>query len=262
MVWTDEYNATYGNSLNLVPIKGQKHNYFIHELVMRLNRGEAPVVIFVGDMGNGKSEKALRLVEILQEELDLFQGSFTQDQLIYDPLEFMEKLLEMEEEFKESYNVDQDIFEGRKAFLLDEAGVNLNVADYHSDMNKSVDEILQTMRVLNSLYIFIVPELIQIDSRIRTKADIIVHVEEQGMATPVLVEKDNKSTKRTDAFRTVPLYNHRWYPDRASEDNRKIYEDKEIPFKFGQLEEKYELMKKKREEEEKKKEKESASLEL
>jgi len=98
MVWTEEYKATYGKTLNIVPIQGKRYNYFIHEIAMRLNRGEAPVVVFVGDMGNGKSEKALRLVEILQGELNMFKGSFTNDQLIYDPLEFMKNLLDMEDE--------------------------------------------------------------------------------------------------------------------------------------------------------------------
>lgn len=262
MVWTDDYDATYGNTLNIRPIKNKRYNYFIHEIAMRLNRGEAPVVIFVGDMGKGKSEKALRLVEILQDELDMFQDTFTNDQLVYDPLEFMEKLIDMEDKYKARDLDDEDTFSGRKAFILDEAGVNLNVADYHSDMNKSVDEVLQTMRILNSLYIFCVPELIQLDSRIRTKADIIVKVEEQGKATPCLVWKDQTATTRGDAFRIEPQYKHQWSPERPSEKHRKEYESKEIDYKFGQLEEKYEAMKKMREEEKQKEKKKSANLDL
>lgn len=257
MVWTEDYEALYPNSVSIKPLQGKKYNYIIHELAMRLNRGEAPIVIFNGHTGSGKSEKALRLVEILQEELNLFKGEWTQDQLVYDPLEFLEKIMEIDEPNPE--NVDKDIHEERTAFIFDEAGINLNIADYHSDMNKSVDKVLQTMRILNSLYIFCVPELSSLDSRISRKADIIVEVEAQGVALPKLVEKDHTATKKAEAYNKIALYNHKWYPDRPSDENIKIYQNKELPFKFEELEKMYEDMKKEREEMKKKKQKEKAS---
>jgi len=245
MVWTEEYDALYFRSASIRPIKGNYYNYFIHELAMRLNRGESPSVIFVGNQGMGKSEKALRLVEILQEELNMFKGEFSEEQLVYDPLNFLEQLMDIE---TPDPDADQNVHEDRRAMIFDEAGINLNVADYHSDMNKSVDEVIQTMRILNSLYIFCVPQYSSIDSRIQREADIIVKVEEQGRATPILIEKDHTAMKKSDAFRKIGLYKHKWRPDRPSEENRKIYKNKEVPFKLGNLETLYEDMKKEREE--------------
>lgn len=257
MVWTEEYNATYDGGRKTRPLQGRMWgHHMIHDLAMLLNRGDAPVVIIVGKTNTGKSTTALRLVELFYDELDMFKGSFTDDQLVYDPLPFMKKVRDIPVPDKEDrINPDREIL------IFDEAEDTFNINEYHSDANKAVDKVINLMRIKNCMYIFCAPHLSDVDPRIRKNADWVVHKETQQKAQPVIIMKNHMADKQDEASNGYYI-DGKWYPSKPAEEYDRDYSQKDYDHKQKRMEEIVEEQIEKEKEEEEKKKKENASLDL
>lgn len=72
----ENYKAYHHDTMRVNPINGDYYHVWIHKVAEKLNQGKDVTIIICGEKGNGKSYGAIRLAEILQEELDLFKGDF------------------------------------------------------------------------------------------------------------------------------------------------------------------------------------------
>lgn len=224
MAYTEEYIALLpgkeAKRQNITPINGKIPHPFVAKLVEKLNQGKSPNVAFVGDTGNGKSMKALRLVEILYD-LNVFNGTFNpEENLVYGAENFLDVLVQQDTPEVESDDVKDD----REAIIFDEAGVELNIAEYNSQNNKNIDKTLQVARAWNNLYIFIAPKIKDMDARLQQRLDYVVHAYAQGHATTnVVIEIADKMDGKVIFKKKIDD----WHPDLPDEKLINAYREKE-----------------------------------
>lgn len=179
-MFTKDYEA-YNESGGKKPIKGKYFHIFIHKIVEKLNDGKDVNVVICGEKGNGKSMAALRLGEIIQNDLNLMSGDFEPSQnLIYDTLDYLDIMRKID---LPSYDDrDDDINPNRKVLIVDEAGVQLNKSDYHSEMNNAFSDMLDIQRKANCLVIYALPNAGDLDVRIKNDVDFVIEMIDTGWA--------------------------------------------------------------------------------
>lgn len=71
-------------------IKGKEYSLAVGQIVKMLSNGEQPRINVLADPGHGKTYLLGRLGEILHDELDILEGSFTpEEQITQDPEKFV-----------------------------------------------------------------------------------------------------------------------------------------------------------------------------
>jgi len=179
-MYTEEYEA-YTSNGKKNPIKGQYYHIFIHKIVEKLNQGKDVNVVFCGEKGNGKSMGMLRLGEIIQNELDIMDGDIDpQRNLIYDTLDYLEIMKDIP--LPDYDERDDDINPDREVIMVDEAGVQLNKSDYHTEMNDAFSDMLDIQRKANCLVMYALPVAGDLDVRIKQDIDFVVEYIGTGVA--------------------------------------------------------------------------------
>lgn len=198
----------------------------------------APVVAFVGKEGTGKSMAALEMARILHEEINVLKGDFDpKENLCYEVVEFLEIVKD----------------NSRQAIIFDEAGVNVSSKTWYEDMNRAINQTIQTMRYKSNVYIFVLPKLKDLDKSIRERIDLRIEMNKPGVADPTIYEYnfgkmdgDNRSERKQYFLET-------WTPDLPPDEHKDAYREKEIAFKEKNVEDWIdEIVRQKKEEEQEK----------
>lgn len=258
-----EYQA-YDYNDNKNSIKGEYYHIFIHKIVEKMNEGKDVNVVMCGEKGNGKSMGALRLAEIIQDEIDMVEGDFNPKRnLIYDTLDYLEIMKEIE--LPAYDDRDDDINPNREVIIVDEAGVQLNKSDYHSEMNDAFSDMLDIQRKANCLVIYALPIAGDLDVRIKKDIDFVVEFVGVGVAKVTgysyqhgRLEEDSRifvNFSRQETFvnpHLNPLEDvGLWKPDLPmNEELIQYYTEKENDFKESLPEELFEKIREQRKEEE------------
>jgi hypothetical protein len=178
-MFDDEYEA-YNEYNGKNPINDEYYHVFIHKIVEKLNEGKDVNVVMCGEKGNGKSIGALRLAEIMHDELNVFKGSFDPERnLIYDTLDYLDIMRNIE---LPEWDEDIDINPNRECIIVDEAGVQLNKSDYTTEMNEAFGDMLDVQRKANCLVIYALPIAGDLDVRIKRDIDFVVEFIDVGVA--------------------------------------------------------------------------------
>lgn len=124
---------------------------YFHFLMKKLKIGM--VIAITGSplfkTGAGKSWTALKLASIIDPD-------FSIDKVVYHPEDFLKVLERVEKSGKPGQVV-----------VIDEGGIMASSGSYHDYMNKAVSYTLQTFRTLNCMAIFCMPNLKNVDKRVR-----------------------------------------------------------------------------------------------
>jgi len=216
-----EEESITGNKFYRNPVNGVKDHPLLHKLVEKLNNGKSPTVIFVGATGNGKSMKALRMWEILYNEMNVFkEDEFQPDEhLFYEPEHILKKMQGIGTPNEHGINPD------REMLIFDEGGVNINKKDWQSTTNRAIDMILQTQRMKNCLYAFILPDIQDIDKQVIKMADYIVYVIDQGYARVSDVDVNHAYIGNNNVF--PKQFPWAWHPDLPEDNKIDAYRGKE-----------------------------------
>lgn len=258
-MFTKEYEA-YNENSGKNPINGEYFHIFIHKIVEKLNQGKDVNVVMCGEKGNGKSMGALRLAELIQNELNVMQGDFNPEtNLIYDTLEYLEIMKDIE---LPAYDArDDDINPNREIMIVDEAGVQLNKSDYHTEMNDAFSDMLDIQRKANCLVIYALPIAGDLDVRIKNDIDFVVEFIDVGVAK--VTGYNYQHGRLDDSVRIFVDFNRQetllnpglslmedpgfWKPDLANnEELIKYYTEKENEYKEELPQELYEKIKEQR----------------
>ena len=265
MFSNSDYEAYTKNGLKN-PVNGQYYHIFIHKIIEKLNQGKDVNVVMCGAKGNGKSMGALKLVEILYNELNVFNGEFdAETNLIYDTLDYLDIMRNIE--LPEYDSRDDNINPEREAIIIDESGVQLNKSDYNSEMNDAIADMLQVQRKANCLVIYCLPIAGDLDVRIKKDIDFVVEFIDVGVAKVTgytfqhgRLDKDarlfinfNRQELLTNPQLSLLDDQGFWQPSMPKDkDNLKVYSEKENDYKQGVPEELFQKIKKKRKEKENK----------
>lgn len=265
MFSNSDYEAYTKNGLKN-PVNEEYHHIFIHKIIEKLNQGKDVNVVMCGAKGNGKSMGALKLVEILYNDLDVFKGQFdAQTNLIYDTLDYLDIMRNIE--LPEYDSRDDNINPEREAIIIDESGVQLNKSDYNSEMNDAIADMLQVQRKANCLVIYCLPIAGDLDVRIKKDIDFVVEFIDVGIAKVTgytfqhgRLDKDsrlfinfNRQELLTNPQLSLLDDHGFWKPSMPKDkDNLKVYSEKENDYKQGVPEELFQKIKKKRREKENK----------
>lgn len=210
--------------------------YLLNAVINRLNEGFSPVIVICGQERVGKSTMAVDLAWRLCNEakaLDLqLDGDNIQDYLAYRPETFLEIITEST---------------GRKPILVDEAGVVAGSQDHQTKENRIIKKSIQTMGYQNNCYIFILPDFMALDKKIRNKVDIKVELYDRGKAKITGIRTNfGKMRNREFDFYKQPLPSY-WMSDFngrkdefGDEDKQAVmdgYDQKEKAFKMDNAEE-------------------------
>ncbi len=112
------------------------------------------LVVFVGDLGSGKSYSALALAEMIDLEFDV-------SKVVYKPREFLHAL---------------DRCEKGEVIIWDEAGVGIPAREWQTIQNKIISYILQTFRYKNVGIIFTTPSMNLLDAHVRGLMHYVLQV--------------------------------------------------------------------------------------
>lgn len=181
-IFTEQYQAYPQQGMYKKPLDGEYYHIFIHKIVEKLNEGKDVSIIFCGEKGNGKTYGALKLIEKMYKDLNMFEGEFDpQEQVIYDPLDYLDQMrqIDIPDEDDREDNINPD----RKAFLVDEAGLQLDKSNYYGEMNQAFADMLDIQRKANCLVIYALPVAGKIDSRIKDDIDFVIEMKDQGVAS-------------------------------------------------------------------------------
>jgi hypothetical protein len=269
-MFTEQYTAYPQQGFHKKPVQDKYYHIFIHKIVEKLNEGKDVSIIFCGEKGNGKTYGALRLIEILYNDLNMFSGEFDpQEQVIYDPLDYLDQMrqIDIPDEDDREDNINPD----RKAFLVDEAGLQLNKSDYYGEMNDAFADMLDIQRKANCLVIYALPVAGNIDSRIKDDIDFVIEMKDQGVAS--VTGFTFQHARLDEAKRMFVNYNRQesilnkfdnnglWKFDEIEDQDMLLEAMAKVDeFKRNFPEEKYQELKKKREEEEGEKESENSGV--
>lgn len=222
--------VTHNNKL--APVNDEFYHPWINKLVQKLNDGLAPTIAIVGKQGNGKSYTAVKLAEILYDEINVFEGDFEPSRnLCYTPLEFVEIFQDIEvpvprdEDGIVQVDEMEDINPKREMIILDEAATNLNVLDHHDSFNRSVDELLQTQRFMNCVTVFITPKIGSLDSRVRQEVDFMIEMVDQGLGKPYGLSFQHANLGSNSDRRFIPYYALGYWKVEEINDEQKMWGD-------------------------------------
>ena len=262
-MFDDEYSA-YRQDGGKNPINGSYRHIFIHKIVEKLNEGKDVNVVMCGEKGNGKSMGALRLAEILQNELNVFKDTFDPNRnLIYDTLDYLDIMRNIS--LPDHDSREDDINPNREILIVDEAGVQLNKSDYHSEMNDAFSDMLDIQRKATCLVIYALPIAGDLDVRIKKDIDFVVEFIGVGVAKVTgytfqhgRLEEDvrifvnfNRQECLVNPQLSIIDDGGFWQPDLPNSDELiEHYTEKENEFKEGLPDELYEKIKEQREEDE------------
>ena len=208
----------------------EKLNYpfFLNAIINRLNEGFAPIIVICGQERIGKSTMAVdiawKLTECNAVSTDLDKERI-KELLAYEPETFLEIITE----------------EDRQPILIDEAGVVAGSKDFQTVENRIINKVIQTMGYKQNVYIFILPDFMALDKKIRNKVDIKIELYDRGKAKVTGINT-NFGKMRTNEFdfykQPLPTY---WMSDFDEENQRfedddkhevmKGYDEKEKEFK-------------------------------
>ena len=230
-----------------------EYPWFLNAVINRLNEGFAPIIVVCGPERIGKSTMAVDIAYRLCNEanaldLDLDHDSI-KEHLAYEPETFLEIITENSE--------------GRKPVLVDEAGVVAGSQDFQTTQNKIIKKTIQTMGYLQNVYIFILPDFMALDKKVRNKVDFKVELYDRGKAKVTGI-KTNFGKMRSNEYnfykQPLPSFwsaRKEWdnendnFKDEHKAKTMKGYDEKEKAFKMGNAEEMLdELEQKKKEQEE------------
>lgn len=265
MTFFDSDYEAYNYNNNKVPIDGKFYHIFIHKVIEKLNEGKDVGIIMCGEKGNGKSVGALRLVEILYNELDVFDGEFDVERnFVYDTVDYLEILTEIPLPSKDDR--DDDINPDREAIIVDEAGVQLNKSDYQTEMNDAISDVNDVQRKANVLVIYSLPNAGDLDVRLKRDIDFVVEFVEQGVGRVTgytydhgRLDDDNRrfvnfSREETFVNSNLQMFNEwegHWRPDLPKDDEMwNTFVELENEYKKELPQQRLEEIKKKRKEEE------------
>lgn len=143
-------------------INGKRYHPAINFLVNQLHHGYSPLVGICGKYGRGKSTTALRISEILHNEINVLVGDFDpEEQVMYEVLHFL-------------YFLRSNV---RKAIIFEEADSTLNSKDWYTDLNRVVEDSIKDQRIRQMLYLFVSGKLYELHKPIRNIIDLrIEHI--------------------------------------------------------------------------------------
>lgn len=231
-------------------INGFKFLRWLRALVNDINSGYAPVVVVCGKEGRGKSMVALRLAEILHREVGCCLGDWTVENLAYGPVQFLDRM-------RSSI---------RQALIFDEAGVNLNKNQYNSVFNRSVDSAVQTQRMRENIYIFVLPKASDLDPRLRNRVEYKIRLMGKRDAgrkgkgdCEITYYEYNFGKMETEDTKREELIQKKYNFELPSEDIREEYRKREGEFKLGTLDKMWKKAVAEKREEKKEEDKKRAS---
>jgi hypothetical protein len=99
--------------------------------------------------GMGKSYTANKLGEVLDKD-------FSVSKIVLEPKEFVDAMDELERLRKSS-----------QVITIDEAGILVNLRKWQSFVNSAISDVVMTFRNLNSLCIFVSPDILLLDKQVR-----------------------------------------------------------------------------------------------
>lgn len=219
---------------NQVQINGHRVNVVFRKIVNDLVRGQMPVIVINGRTGSGKSVLAAYIMYMLHEKLNVCAGKATSydsdgaddiPNLCYEVVTYAERVLNTL----------------RQCIILDEAGIQLNSKDYHDDMNRTNEEILETMRIKNHCLIYVSPKHSNLDKAIRDAVTIkIVATDDDEYSFKVFIVEQNPESETADK---ETHYICQIRPPKPPNKVMAAYRDKEEPFKENNLENRINKMK-------------------
>lgn len=185
------------NQGNYIKWKDAEGNYrsgyypfFIAKAVEKILRGEDIKIAVCGQTGRGKSMKALRIAEILHNEIGICHGNWTPDLQIYDVEEFLSTLV-----------VDDPSVNGFfKTYIFDEAARTLKKEQYMSPFNSAVRQTLNLQRIRQNVYIFVLPYFEKLDTGIKKHMDIKIVCRSRKKATVFYNRKKFEADSTADAY--------------------------------------------------------------
>lgn len=194
---------------------GKYYHVGVYWITNRLLEGLSPIVIFCGKEGKGKSMKALEFARQLHE-IGVCEGKLTPEKveknLVYSVEDFLYRLISAQ----------------RQVIIFDEAGKNLNSKDWQTSFNRAVDKAIQTQRIKENVYIFVLPKADDLDRSIRERPDGLFEAQYQGIAKFTGYEYDyNNLGQKVTESRNPVYFNKKWRPDMPSDDLVEAYRLKE-----------------------------------
>jgi len=209
-------------------------NPVLERIWNRMNRDDMNFVgAVVGDTGSGKSLSTASICSALDP-------SYSADDVCWEPLQLLEKSKDFE-----NYGTGDLI-------SFEEGGVNADAREFWTQMNKSLDVVLQTWREQNRGLLMNLPSLDLIDKRIRKRLHfvfIVVKRTPDFVVMKVLRVKENKTSG--DIKFHYPLFDDEDGTNRIRyirvgkppENFVEEFREDEREFKRGLIEDKYESMK-------------------
>lgn len=128
---------------------------FMKYLKKRLRTNQDYTVAFIGDKGSGKSWSALKLGEVIAEELG---NDFGMDNIVFRAEDFVEKV-------KEAKPGKGEII------MFDEMQRGMSSRDWYKKINKALVHCIELMRTKNIILIITTHSLMRIDKNIRNLMD-------------------------------------------------------------------------------------------
>lgn len=235
-------------------INGKLYPLIFNYLVNSLNTGYAPVIAIAGRYGVGKSMTALRIAEVLHNEIGVLKGELSnpQDHLCYDVLNFLQNIKGSK----------------RKAILFDDAGINLNSLDYHSPFNRAVVDSIASQRYRENPYIFILGKLYKLTKGIRDVIDLRLvlnkNKNDKPVASATIFRPRYGKINSGGRDRSAIYLSENYKPELPDKELIKKYREKERGFKEDLIDERIKEVKKEKglleEEEEKNKVKDAGDI--
>lgn len=210
-IFNDRVNVSPRDVIkNKIHINGKRTHIIFSKIANMLKDGLSPIIAIVGKEGNGKSMTGLYMAHLLHDQLNLMKGSFSpQNQIIYRVLPFLIYLRNS----------------ARTCMIFEEANETLNKNDYNSAMNHAVASALRTQRKRQCVYIFICPELPELDPRIKDKADVVLEMtgKQEAEITSYQLRHGKKTNRGWDfIFNNYPEWDVPDVPENLMEEYEQI----------------------------------------
>lgn len=165
--------------------------FFIAKAVEKILNGEDLKIAVCGQTGRGKSMKALRIAEILHNEIGICHGRWVTDLQVYDVEDFLSTLV-----------IDEPTVDGFfKTYIFDEASRTLKKENYMSPLNSAVRQTLNLQRVRQNIYIFVLPYFEKLDVGVKKHMDIKIVCQGKKRAKVYYNRKKHEADKQKDAYK-------------------------------------------------------------
>lgn len=208
-------------------INGKSYHKIYNYLVNSLNSGYAPIIAICGRYGGGKSMSALRIAEILHNEIGVLKGDIKPTkQLVYNVEDFLKAIRDST----------------RKAIIFDDCGVSLKSTEWHSKFNQAVVDTISTQRNKENPYIFVLGKLYKLTKQIRDIIDLRGVVNKSNNGQPVVKftimkakygKIESRGKNRSQIYLTK-----RYAPKLPPKELIEEYRKKELKFKRDLIKEK------------------------